>query len=90
MMQSLITCFCVLITAAIGATTFIFGRQIGYTQRNAEINAERLKSAEDHVQYMDLEYKQLQVQYEQEVRDNRKVDRYTPGAWDPAQMADRR
>ena len=80
----------VLVTAAIGAATFVFGRQIGYTQRNAEINTERLKAAEEHVQYMDLEYKQLQVQYEQERRDNRSTERYTPGAWDPGQMADRR
>jgi len=75
----------VLVSAAIGAAAFIFGRQIGYTQRNAELERDRVKELEDQVAMLDLEYRQLQVQHDQERKDN--VGGYVrTGSWDPGQL----
>lgn len=84
-MTAIIVSICILVTAAVGATAFILGRQVGYTQRNAEHEKERAKALEEQVAVMDMEYRQLQVQYEQERKDN--AGGYTrPGSWDPGQL----
>lgn len=86
----MVTPLYVFVAAAIGAAAFIFGRQIGYTQRNAELEKDRVKVLEEQVAMMDLEYRQLQVQYDQQSKDIARSGGYTrPGSWDPGNISDR-
>lgn len=86
-MTILITFICVTLSVAVGATTFIYGRQIGYIQRDAEVKAGALKEQQAQIEQLQLEYIQLETQYKHDQRDNQRGVR--PGGWDPGQLSGR-
>ncbi|MCM3703805.1 hypothetical protein [Paenibacillus macerans] len=87
-MTVLIAFICITLAAAVGTTTFIFGRQIGYVQRDNEAKEQAIKEMQQQMEVMTLEYKQLEVQYQQEQRDNKRRN-ITAGGWDPGQLSNR-
>lgn len=88
-MVMLINFICIFITAAIAAAVFIFARQIGYTQRNAELVEQKLKEMQAQLEQLDLEYRTLEMQYEQEKHDRMRQAYQPRGGWDPGQLTDR-
>lgn len=86
-MTVLITFICVTLFTAGVAGSFIYGRQIGYIQRDAEVKAKEMQEMQEQIKQMQLEYLQLETQYKQEKQDNHRSAR--PGGWDPDQLGTR-
>lgn len=85
-MTILISILCLTLSAAIAFSSFVYGRQIGYTQRDNESKQQEIKLMQEQLEQMMLEYRQLEVQYNQEKQDN---SRMRPGGWDPGQLSSR-
>lgn len=86
-MTVLIAFICMTLASAIAAGAFVYGRQIGYTQRDAEVKNSDLKTAIEQMEQMAQEYQQLELQYSREKQDN---TRGTPQGWDPSGLDARR
>lgn len=85
-MTALITFICTALAAAIAAGAFVYGRQIGYTKRDAEVSKAELKTAMDQMDTLALENQQLTMQMQQDRRDTARTQ---PPGWDPGMMTGR-
>lgn len=85
-MTALISMACLTLAAAVAYAAFMYGRQIGYTLRDNEAKTQEIKGMQEQMEQMMLEYRQLEVQYNQEKQDNQRV---RPGGWDPGQLSTR-
>lgn len=85
-MTALIAFTCITMAATIMYAAFFYGRQIGYTLRDNESLKQEQKAMQEQIDHMALEYRQLEVQYNQEKQDNQRV---RPGGWDPGQLSTR-
>ncbi|OPG91330.1 hypothetical protein B2I21_35110 [Chryseobacterium mucoviscidosis] len=86
-MTVLISFICITLTAAVAYAAFVYGRQIGYTQRDNEALRDEQKIMQGQIETMTLEYMQLETQYKQEQHD--KARTVHPGSWDPGQLSAR-
>lgn len=86
-MTVLVTFICMTLASAIAAGAFVYGRQIGYAQRDAESKTHELRAALEQMEQMAQEYQQLELQYSREKQDN---TRGTPQGWDPSGLDARR
>ncbi|MNB87065.1 hypothetical protein D3C75_340390 [compost metagenome] len=86
-MTALITLICLTLASAIAAGAFVYGRQIGYTQRDAESKTHELRAAVEQMEQMAQEFQQLELQYNREKQDNA---RGTTQGWDPSGLDARR
>ncbi len=87
MVTVLIIFVCVALTAAVAYAAFVYGRQIGYTQRDNEALRDERQSMQTQIEQLTLEYMQLETQYKQEQRDRTRT--VNPGSWDPGQLSAR-
>lgn len=86
-MTALITFICLTLASAIAAGAFVYGRQIGYTQRDSEVKADDIKVKQEQIDQLTLEYMQLETQYKQDKYDSQRP--VLPGGWDPDQLGTR-
>lgn len=80
----LISFICITLTAAVAYAAFVYGRQIGYTQRDNEALKDEQKIMQTQIEQLTLEYMQLETQYKQE--QHGRGQPVQPGRWDPAQL----
>lgn len=83
-MTVLISFICITLTASVAYAAFVYGRQIGYTQRDNEALKDEQKIMQGQIETITLEYMQLETQYKQEQHD--KARPVHPGSWDPSQL----
>lgn len=86
-MTVLIIFVCITLTAAVAYAAFVYGRQIGYTQRDNEALRDERQSMQAQIDQLTLEYMQLETQYKHEQRDRTRP--VHPGSWDPGQLSAR-
>lgn len=86
-MMVLTAMICLVLAVAIAAAAFIYGRQIGRTIHEIKTVKQHNADLQELLSARDLEYRQLEIQYEQMLRDQR-VPPKTRG-WDPGQMMER-
>ena len=84
MVTVLIIFVCVALTAAVAYAAFVYGRQIGYTQRDNQALKDEQKVMQTQIEQLTLEYMQLETQYKQVQRDQTRP--VNPGSWDPSQL----
>ncbi|MNV34859.1 hypothetical protein D3C71_1262910 [compost metagenome] len=89
-MTALITIVCMTLASAISAGAFVYGRQIGYTKREAELQADSAKALADQYDQLALEYRQLEMQFSREQLDNARNRSEAPRGWDPEGLDGRR
>ncbi|MCP1134343.1 hypothetical protein NKT34_13645 [Paenibacillus polysaccharolyticus] len=87
MVTVLIIFVCMALTAAVAYAAFVYGRQIGYTQRDNQALKDEQKVMQTQIEQLTLEYMQLETQYKQEQRDRTRT--VNPGSWDPGQLSAR-
>jgi len=87
MVTVLIIFVCVALTAAVAYAAFVYGRQIGYTQRDNQALKDEQKVMQTQIEQLTLEYMQLETQYKQEQHDRSRP--IHPGSWDPGQLSAR-
>ncbi|KWX71613.1 hypothetical protein AMQ84_27210 [Paenibacillus riograndensis] len=85
-MTALITFICLTLASAIAAGAFVYGRQIGYTKRDAELREADLKTALEQLEQLSMENQQLNMQMQQDRRDSART---TQPGWDPGMMTGR-
>lgn len=85
-MPALIAFICITLGVAIAAASFVYGRQIGYVQRNAELAEEKRKATEAHLHQAEQELQQLAYMYETEMKDRKSNTAQRPTGWNPGDM----
>lgn len=79
-MTALIATICLTLGVAIAAASFVYGRQIGYTKRDAELTREQhdnvQKQLSEAVQYIE------QLEYQAKVENREKASEPTKSGWE--------
>lgn len=73
---------CLTLTVAMCAAVFVYGRQIGYTQRDAEHHAEKLRVQEDYVKELQQHVFELEHQIESEQKERTRTQQPKRDGWD--------
>lgn len=67
---------------SIAAASFVYGRQIGYTKRDAELAEEKRKELENRYNELEVLYRQLEMQYEMEQKDKLRQTPKSTNGWE--------
>jgi len=87
-MTVLIAFICITLASAIAAGAFVYGRQIGYIKRDAESKKDQLGVLQEQLEQVALEYRQLEMQYDQEKHDSKRSN-VRAGGWNPEDLGNR-
>lgn len=87
-MTVLITFICITLASAIAAGAFVYGKQVGYIQRDSDSKKDQLGVLQEQLEQVALEYRQLEMQYSQEKHDNQR-NNVKPGGWNPEDLGNR-
>ncbi|MBX6361978.1 MAG: hypothetical protein IRZ03_18130 [Acidobacterium ailaaui] len=71
-----------LLTFACVCAAFVYGRQIGYTKRDAELAEEKRKEMEERYQELSALYSQLEIQYELEQKEKQRQAPKSTNGWE--------